>query len=208
MIYLSGHYNPNLPEGVGVLNTPFSQTNIPMDRMWAADTGCFTQPDRHDDDRYLAWLGRRGLHAERCLFATAPDVVGDASATMRRSLPMLHRIRAAGYPAALVAQNGLVPDAVPWSDIDALFLGGTTAWKLGREAALLSAEARRRGIWVHMGRVNSLRRLILAETMGCDSADGTFLAFGPDKNIPRLRKWLAALSMQAHLPLDATELLP
>jgi hypothetical protein len=27
--------------------------------------------------------------------------------------------------------------------------------------------------------------------MGCDTADGTFLVFGPQKNWPRLRHWLA-----------------
>jgi hypothetical protein len=26
--------------------------------------------------------------------------------------------------------------------------------------------------------------------MGCDSADGTFLTFGPDVNLPRLLAWL------------------
>ena len=41
-----------------------------------------------------------------------------------------------------------------------------------------------------MGRVNSLRRLRLAAADGYDSVDGTFLAFGPDVNLPRLRAWL------------------
>jgi hypothetical protein len=41
-----------------------------------------------------------------------------------------------------------------------------------------------------MGRVNSLRRLRLAARDGYDSVDGTFLAFGPDKNLPRLLAYL------------------
>ena len=46
------------------------------------------------------------------------------------------------------------------------------------------------GRWCHMGRVNSLRRLRLAAQDGYDSVDGTFLAYGPDKNLPRLLTYL------------------
>jgi len=32
--------------------------------------------------------------------------------------------------------------------------------------------------------------LARAASIGCDSVDGTFLAFGPDKNLPQLLRWL------------------
>ncbi|MFK0156517.1 hypothetical protein ACIQVK_31150 [Streptomyces sp. NPDC090493] len=41
-----------------------------------------------------------------------------------------------------------------------------------------------------MGRVNSRIRLGIAEWFGCDTADGTYLAYGPDKNLPKLLSWL------------------
>lgn len=44
-----------------------------------------------------------------------------------------------------------------------------------------------------MGRVNSLRRLHYAVSIGCDSVDGTYLAHGPDTNLPRLLGWLRTL---------------
>ena len=72
-------------------------------------------------------------------------------------------------------------------------IGGTTSWKLGPAAAGLAAQARRRGLWVHLGRVNSLRRLRYAQAIGCHSVDGTFLAFGPDRNLPTLLRWLGEL---------------
>lgn len=50
-----------------------------------------------------------------------------------------------------------------------------------------------------MGRVNSLRRLRLAQAMGCDSADGTYLAYGPDRNLPRLLGWLREINCQGAL---------
>ena len=71
-----------------------------------------------------------------------------------------------------------------------LFLGGTTEWKLGPDAWRLTEHAKSEGRWVHMGRVNSERRFTTARAMGCDSADGTFLTFGPDVNLPRLLAWL------------------
>ncbi|MET7951049.1 hypothetical protein [Micromonospora sp. NPDC005324] len=50
----------------------------------------------------------------------------------RRGLAALAAIVAfvATNPAALVAQDGLKAPAVPWHAIDALFIGGSTAWKL------------------------------------------------------------------------------
>jgi hypothetical protein len=42
-----------------------------------------------------------------------------------------------------------------------------------------------------MGRVNSLHRFQLATSFGFDSADGTYLAFGPTINLERLTGWLA-----------------
>jgi len=91
------------------------------------------------------------------------------------------------------AQDGLEDLAVPWRDMDAMFIGGTTSWKLGPAAAGLAAQARRRGLWVHLGRVNSLRRMRYAQAIGCHSVDGTFLAFGPDRNLPTLLRWLGEL---------------
>lgn len=153
---------------------------------FAADNGAFGK-GYPGDERWLAWL--QGLPREGCLFAVAPDVVADASATLALADRWLPVIRALGFPAALVLQDGQEHLPVPWDLLDAVFIGGTTEWKLGPAAARLAAEARRRSKTVHMGRVNSGRRWAYAEVIGCDTADGTFLAFGPDKNLPRLRRW-------------------
>ena len=160
--------------------TPRMRQAPPAGLPWAADTGMFAAPADHSDAAYLAWLAR--MPADRCLFATAPDVVGHASATLRLAAPMYAPIRAAGYRVALVAQDGLTIDAVPWQDIDALFIGGSTSWKLSTMTAELVAAARQLGLWVHMGRVNSRRRLAYADAIGCSSADGTVLRFDPARD--------------------------
>jgi hypothetical protein len=60
-------------------------------------------------------------------------------------------------------------------------------------------EARRRGVWTHMGRVNSERRLRYAALIGCQSADGTYLAFrnrhGGD-GVSDLRRWFQQRLLQ------------
>jgi hypothetical protein len=109
---------------------------------------------------------------------------------------MLPRIRAAGYRAALVAQDGMNAAAIPFEQIDVLFLGGTTAWKLSAAAAHLVAAAREHGIRTHMGRVNSLRRLRYAHLIGCHSVDGTYLAYGPNRNLPTLLGWLQSIAQE------------
>ena len=50
-----------------------------------------------------------------------------------------------------------------------------------------------------MGRVNSLKRLRYADAIGCDTADGTYLTYGPDTNLRNLLGWVRAVNDQAAL---------
>lgn len=217
MIYLSGS-TTGLAEApsdapVGLLVQPGSglERQLVRYRYWAADNGCFAQGDSFDPDAWIEWLERLRQYSG-CLFATAPDVVGDMPATLKRSQPWLAEIRALGFPAALVAQDGAEFLQLPWDTFDVLFIGGTTKWKLGG-AALVAAEAHRRGVPVHMGRVNSLRRLQAAVLMGCSSVDGTFLAFRArakgngdpaTRGLPELLEWLRRLEAEPFLPWEVT----
>ena len=201
--YLSGCDCPEVRTvpGVGVILTP-NMGNRPSDLNslpWAADNGCFSQSNAFSLGRFILFLEQMTMYRTRCLFAVAPDVVADAEATWERSRIILPVLRSLGYPAALVAQDGIEQMRVEWDAFDALFIGGSTRWKLSPMAARIAAEAKRRGKHVHMGRVNSGRRLRYAYEIGCDSADGTFLAFGPDKNIARIREWINDLCRQPSL---------
>lgn len=160
---------------------------------YAVDNECFTLGDRFDPDRYLRALHRiADCHGtERCLFAVAPDIVGDAHATLERARDWLPRIRALGFPVALAGQDGLEELEVPWADFDALFIGGTTGWKLGPHAAELMREARRRGKWTHIARVNSTKRASRLREVP-DSVDGTAWAKHPAYYALQWRKWVKA----------------
>lgn len=165
--------------------TPDAGNRLVDGARWALDNGCFS--DRWTPERWSATLDQHADRAADCLWAVVPDVVADAEATDRMwarwwSAPMRR-----GYRLAYVAQNGC--RYIP-AGASAVFLGGTTEWKLGPEARAVAALAKRLGKWLHMGRVNSLRRLRYAASIGCDSVDGTFLAYGPDRNLPTLLRWL------------------
>lgn len=175
---------------------------------WGGDNGAFTTAaGGFSPVRFRKMLAQPTLkkYADRCLFVVAPDklvvladgtVIGDAQGTLDQFPAWAAEIKAAGFPVALVAQDGLenLLDSVPWDLVDVLFLGGSTEWKLGAGAAACVAEAKRRGKRTHMGRVNSYKRLALAQSWGVDTADGTFLKFGMTQNIPRMLTWFDKLA--------------
>lgn len=206
MLYLANASSEAIREemakgAIGMLTTPREGRSPALAKHWAADNGCFGK-GYPGDARYLAWLAKHSEHSPRCLFATAPDVVGDAVATWERSLPLLRPIKDAGYKPALVGQDGIENLPIQWSLFEAFFIGGSTEWKLSPEAASVAREAKAKGKWLHMGRVNSFKRLKYAHSIGCDSVDGTFLAFGPATNLPRLQKWFEKLE-KANMELVA-----
>jgi hypothetical protein len=172
--------HPNL----GRLLTPRHYTNVlgmvAAGLPWAADNDAFSG---FDEAAFSTMLGQiAGLPG--CLFVVAPDVVADAQATLDLFAVWAPKIMAGGLPPALAAQDGLEHLDVPWDWLDALFVGGSTVWKMSEAAAQLVAEAHARGKWTHMGRVNSLRRIEHAGAIGCDSADGTSYVRYTDRWLP------------------------
>ena len=85
-------------------------------------------------------------------------------------------------PVALVAQDGMTVEDYEWwsGSFDALFIGGSTEWKLSENARQFVAAANRDGVWTHMGRVNTHRRLKMAKSWGVDSVDGSSMAMFTD----------------------------
>jgi hypothetical protein len=198
MLYLTGCI-PAKPElqqqlldnNIGALLTPFSQRSTPSaDWPWAADNGCFAE--RWNEKTWQTWLETKE-QPQSALFATVPDVVGDHAGTRKRWDEYAPTVIKAGYKPAFVLQDGVIVNEIPFDTMGALFIGGTTEFKLSNTAREIVAMCKEKKIWVHMGRVNSLRRMELAMAWGCDSVDGTFLAFGPDINTPKLIKMVVCV---------------
>lgn len=177
----------------GAGNAP-SSLKLDMGR-WAMDNGAFSDFDEGDFMRMLErFHGQKG-----CRFVAAPDCVGDAHETLNRWPFWSRVIRGAGFVPALVAQDGMTVADVPWSEIGTLFIGGLTEWKLGPHAEQLIAYAKARGLWVHMGRVNSQMRIWEAHRKGCDSFDGTKYSRWGDRWIPEAAALQAATASQGTL---------
>jgi hypothetical protein len=184
---------------LGCITSPKDGHLIFPDDGWevVADNGCFSNKWEHD--RWLRWL----LDVPRTIrFAVAPDVYDPTGApcheaTLERWRTYGPLIERHGFTPAFVCQVGATVDNIP--DAAVYFLGGTTTWKLGPDAEQIAVTTRERGAWVHMGRVNTLRRLRVADDIGCHSVDGTYLTFGPDINLPRLFRFLDAVDAQPTL---------
>lgn len=160
--------------GDGNMISVFS-TGLPV----GADNECF---NRLDKPAYVRMLNRiQGLGV---LWCTAPDVVGDARATLLRFRMWAPVLDYYGLPIAFVAQDGQELLPVPWDRICCLFIGGSTAWKIGSHAARLIREAKRRDKWVHIGRVNTQRRERYFDALGADSTDGSKYSRFPKTYIP------------------------
>jgi hypothetical protein len=165
----------------GILTSPAHMgvpAGIVEGMVWGADNGVFT--GAFDPDTYLDWLNTMRPYATRCLFVLAPDVVGDARATLERYEQWASEIRRRGFPVGFAAQDGQEGYQLPEA-FDALFIGGTTAWKVGPGARDLIERARRLGKHVHIGRINNWRRyeyfrgLPGSEAFTCDGTKTRFI---------------------------------
>lgn len=170
------------PGLLGFLATPSNfayvrTANRTLSLPWAADNGAFHGFDPDAFRRLLRSIsGKPG-----CMFVVCPDAVADHAATLALFGAWSLEVRSAGQPVAFVGQDGCTPDAVPWRECDAYFVGGSTAWKLSPQSVGLMQEARSRGLHVHAGRVNTLRRLRWAYDSGADSVDGSIFTRMADK---------------------------
>jgi hypothetical protein len=157
---------------VGQLLTPLTRFRAQdPDGAFAIDNGAFA---RFDADAFRALLTRERPRRQLCRFVAVPDVVGSA----RRTLEVFNHWydRLSGWPLALVAQDGQEDLPIPWDLIAAVFIGGSTAWKMGPHAAAVVRAAKALGKWAHVGRVNTPGRFEYFEALGADSIDGTGLS--------------------------------
>ena len=101
-------------------------------------------------------------------------MVGSAIRTLEIFEHWRHNL--SGWPIALVAQDGQENLPIPWHEIQAVFIGGSTQWKDGPHAAAIVRTAKILGKWVHIGRINTPGRFEKFEELGADSMDGSGLA--------------------------------
>lgn len=147
---------------------------------WALDNGAWPAFEQGMPWNERAFECVLDVHGEGADFVVVPDVVADREASLIRTRQWLPRLMARrelrGSMILIAVQDGMTHDEIAQlADNDpriGIFIGGSTEWKL---SAIMpwGRWAKDRGLYVHVGRVNSSKRIALCAQAGADSFDGT-----------------------------------
>lgn len=182
---------------------------------WIADNGAFKG---FDQDVFYKAIRVLLPYKSTCKAIVVPDVPFHWDQTLAKFRDWSPSLRRMGFPIALAVQDGATPDNIPFGEIDALFVGGSTEWKRQQtrishhaELPLFSGipvavshstivsdivrEAKARGLWVHIGRsANSIKQLWYAYQLGADSVDGTKETYAPNREFV----WISQTMFDIH----------
>ena len=161
-------------------------TPIREGRPWAGDNDAFH--GRFTEQKFFKHLNRLTPFIPSCLFITCPDVRLDCEATLRLWDEWSPYLAFEGFPVAYVAQDGC--QNFPLPDADRLFIGGGDEWRAEWMGEMIrrGTEA---GMAVHVGRVNSLKRMRLTDSFGASWCDGTYIKYrGKERGLREVGQWL------------------
>jgi hypothetical protein len=132
---------------------------------------CFQQGKSFDDRAFMRAVEKVGENAD---WIVLPDIVLGGKRSLDLSLAWMERLRGLPTPLLIAVQNDVHPDDVRsfLSPSVGIFIGGDTAWK-ETTAVEWGKLARRRNCYLHMGRVNSARRIAICAAAGANSYDGS-----------------------------------
>ncbi len=154
--------------------------------------GCWLRGEPFNEIGFRRLLAAKGAGAD---WIVVPDIVAAGAESLDFSLEWLPAIAEHGKPLIAVQDGMTVSDLASHISGDVgLFVGGTTEWKLASmpEWGELAAFC---GAYLHIGRVNTRRRIRYCASIGADSFDGT--------SVTRYAVTLPELDAerrQAHLP--------
>lgn len=133
--------------------------------------GAFQKGQRLNELAFYRAVERVGASAD---FIVVPDIVCGGRQSLDLSLRSLEKL--SGVPARklIAVENGF-----KWSDVAdyvgsdvGIFVGGDTEWKL-TTLPVWGELCARAGVYLHVGRVNTVKRLRLCAAAGVDSFDGS-----------------------------------
>jgi hypothetical protein len=161
--YLAGRF----PGKIGHLFSPGAQRG-PFDFIpYALDNGVYAKGDAWEEGPFFELLDWAKLSGLRPLWVIVPDVVSDRIRTLRKWDLYAPKMAVYGWPLAFAVQDRMEPSDVP-ADASVVFVGGSTEWKWATMAMWCARFPR-----VHVGRVNTYRRLWDCHEAGAMSCDGT-----------------------------------
>lgn len=181
---------------LGYLVTPFSHTKLShvVNKNYAIDNGAFSGLD---ENKFMN-IVNNFKNNKKELFIAVPDVVGNHKETIKMFYKWRDKLQ--DYNLGFVAQDGMTENDIP-KDAQAIFIGGTTEYKLGQTAYKVIQKAKENNLWVHMGRVNSLKRIKYAYESNVDSVDGTKYAMFDKVYLQQALEYIESLKNQTTLKL-------
>lgn len=141
---------------------------------YALDNGAWSAFQQGKPFDELAFGRALDLVGERADWVVLPDIVAGGMASLEFSLKWLERLHDFPTTLLLAVQDGMCPDDVReyLNPSVGIFVGGSTEWKLETMEAW-ALLARRRNCYMHVGRVNSAKRIAMCAAVGAHSFDGT-----------------------------------
>ena len=189
-----GYMCHQYPKRIGWLIGPGGWRKPPSWMPYALDNGAFSawkEKEEWDEHAYIALL-EKARRATYPLWAAVPDVVCDREATIAKWPKWSQKIREIlpHTPLAFVVQDGMTPADVP-ADAEVIFVGGGDDFKWQTLRTWTANFPR-----VHVGRVNSERKLWQCDDAGAESCDGTGWTMGGEDRLDELKHYLEISSGQ------------
>lgn len=181
--YLSGKYEKK----IGFMVSPATRwVKAHSFLPYSIDNGIYADTIAGRDwkfDSFLRLLEKARDSKIKPEFIVVPDVLYDAEKTKESFKYYSRELKNLGfkYRLAMAVQDGMTPKDIPSKEVVA-FIGGSTKFKLESTSQFVEA-----GFDVHVGRVNTLKRLLWAKQLGCVSVDGSgwFRCGGEEKQTYR-----------------------
>lgn len=141
---------------------------------YAIDNGAWSDFQRgtaFDEEAFERLLDKLGARAD---WVVLPDIVAGGIASLNLSVRWMNRSLSVCPLVLIAVQDGMeTRDLAPLVGPNVgIFLGGSTEWKIARmrEWGEFCAD---QGVYYHVARVNTVRRIRMATAAGATSADGS-----------------------------------
>lgn len=141
---------------------------------YALDNGAWTAHqigETFDAPAFTRAIDKLGAGAD---FIVVPDIVEGGLPSLDFSMAWIDELMTVGPRLLIAVQDGMTPRHLTGvvSDKVGIFVGGSTDWKL---STLMSwgRFARSQGLYLHVGRVNTCRRIAHCAASSADSFDGS-----------------------------------
>lgn len=156
---------------------------------FALDNGAwhaFSAGKPWDEQAFERMLLRLGRFAD---FVTVPDIVMGGLESLELSKRWLERLSWLPGRKLIPVQDGMTPDDIRplLSEDVGIFVGGGDQWKEQSAVRLWGPLKRETGCYLHVGRVNTARRIRVCSEAGADSIDGSGVSRF-SCNIPKLTR--------------------